>query len=71
MPAPRLLLLILALAALPFATAEAAPRDRGDARFKTTYCRPPLKYAAGACVSRCPAGFADRGRVCRFRTMNR
>jgi len=70
MLAPRLLL-IFALAALSPATAEAAPRDRGDTRFKTTYCRPPLKYAAGACVARCPAGFTDTGRVCRFRTMNR
>ncbi len=66
---PRLLLLALALAVT--APAEAAPRDRGDQRFKKAYCRPPLKYAAGACVARCPAGFADTGRVCRFRTMNR
>ena len=71
MPEPRLLLLALALTVLPLAPAEAAPRDRGDTRFKRSYCRPPLKYAAGACVARCPAGFADTGRVCRFRTMNR
>lgn len=32
-------------------------------------CRPPLKYAAGACVRRCPAGFQDNGRTCRYRTM--
>ncbi|GJD79162.1 hypothetical protein [Methylobacterium gregans] len=68
---PRLLLLVLGLAIAALAPAEAAPRDRGDQRFKTTFCRPPLKYAAGACVARCPAGFADTGRVCRFRTMNR
>ena len=64
-------LLALALAVLPLAIAEAAPRDRGDTRFKQSHCRPPLKYAAGACVGRCPAGFTDTGRVCRFRTMNR
>lgn len=32
-------------------------------------CRPPLKYAAGACVRRCPAGYEDMGRTCRFRSM--
>ena len=28
-------------------------------------CRPPLKFAAGACVRRCPAGFRDNGGYCR------
>ncbi|MDN3589552.1 hypothetical protein [Methylobacterium adhaesivum] len=32
-------------------------------------CRPPLKYAAGACVRRCPAGYEDMGRTCRQRGM--
>lgn len=32
-------------------------------------CPPPLKYAAGACVRRCPAGYEDNGRTCRFRSM--
>lgn len=32
-------------------------------------CRPPLKFAAGACVRRCPAGYEDNGRYCRFRSM--
>lgn len=32
-------------------------------------CRPPLKYAAGACVRRCPAGYEDMGRTCRQRNM--
>lgn len=35
------------------------------------YCRPPLKFAAGACVAQCPAGYEDRGRVCSFRNMSR
>lgn len=35
-------------------------------------CKPPLKFAAGACVQRCPAGYRDTGRgYCRFRNMNR
>jgi hypothetical protein len=29
-------------------------------------CRPPLKFAAGACVRRCPAGYRDEGRTCRL-----
>ena len=33
-------------------------------------CSPPLKVAAGACVRSCPAGFADEGRVCMFRSLN-
>jgi hypothetical protein len=32
-------------------------------------CPPPLKFAAGACVRRCPAGYEDNGRTCRFRSM--
>ncbi|AWN52592.1 MULTISPECIES: hypothetical protein [unclassified Methylobacterium] len=35
------------------------------------YCRPPLKFAAGACVAQCPAGYEDRGRVCTFRSLSR
>ncbi|GJE46612.1 hypothetical protein [Methylobacterium soli] len=34
-------------------------------------CRPPLKFAAGACVRRCPAGYQDNGGYCRHRTMRR
>ena len=35
-------------------------------------CTPPLKFAAGACVTRCPAGYRDTGRgYCRFKNMNR
>lgn len=29
-------------------------------------CRPPLKYAAGACVRHCPAGYRNDGRYCRL-----
>ena len=37
----------------------------GEQNFRNA-CRPPLKYAAGACVRRCPAGYRDRGgRYCR------
>ena len=39
-----------------------------EQRFKNA-CRPPLKYAAGACVRRCPAGYEDMGRTCRQRGM--
>ncbi|AWN40832.1 hypothetical protein [Methylobacterium durans] len=40
----------------------------GEKRFRNA-CRPPLKYAAGTCVRRCPAGYQDMGRTCRFRNM--
>ncbi|GJD64911.1 hypothetical protein [Methylobacterium frigidaeris] len=35
------------------------------------FCRPPLKFAAGACVRRCPAGYQDNGGYCRLRNMQR
>jgi hypothetical protein len=34
-------------------------------------CRPPLKFAAGACVAACPAGYEDRGSTCVFRSYSR
>ena len=37
-----------------------------ELRFRDA-CPPPLKYAAGACVRFCPAGFEDFGGYCRFR----
>ncbi len=42
----------------------------GEKRFRNA-CRPPLKYAAGACVRRCPAGYQSFGGYCRFRNMMR
>jgi hypothetical protein len=42
----------------------------GQGRFNRS-CPPPLKFAAGACVRRCPAGYRDTGRTCRFKNMNR
>jgi hypothetical protein len=36
-----------------------------------TACRPPLKFAAGACVRRCPAGYRDNGPTCGFKSMRR
>ncbi len=34
-------------------------------RFKGA-CPPPLKFAAGACVRRCPAGYRNNGGYCRL-----
>ncbi|MER2248756.1 hypothetical protein ABS772_02400 [Methylorubrum podarium] len=42
----------------------------GEQRFRNA-CRPPLKYAAGACVRRCPAGYQSFRGYCRFRNMQR
>jgi hypothetical protein len=41
------------------------------AQQEESYCRPPLKFASGACVAQCPAGYEDRGRVCVFRSLSR
>lgn len=41
------------------------------AQAEESYCRPPLKFAAGSCVAQCPAGYEDRGRVCSFRSLSR
>ena len=74
---PRLphAVLRLALVALPLgltgpAAAQSPAKDYlfQEKRFSRA-CRPPLKYAAGACVRRCPAGFEDMGRTCRQRSM--
>ncbi len=32
---------------------------------------PPKKVAAGACVTACPGGYEDPGRVCLYRDMSR
>jgi hypothetical protein len=34
-------------------------------------CRPPYKFAAGACVPFCPAGFEDNGSTCRLYNQSR
>lgn len=55
------------------APASAGPAQSylfGEQRFRNT-CRPPLKYAAGACVRRCPAGYQSFRGYCSFRDMQR
>lgn len=51
--------------------AEAAQSSLYRGKRVKDACRPPLKFAAGACVRRCPAGYRDTGRTCRFRNMSR
>ncbi|KMO30499.1 hypothetical protein VQ02_27955 [Methylobacterium variabile] len=68
--------LFLIAGALPLGLptpAEAGPAQSYQYRAKRlgNVCRPPLKFAAGACVRRCPAGYRDTGRYCRFRNMQR
>lgn len=77
MPTRRFPALLLAvLAPLTLAAAPASAQDRGkdflfgEQEFRNA-CPPGLKYAAGACVPRCPSGFEDNGRTCRFRPYNR
>ena len=67
--------LLLAVLGLPFVAVRPAAAESPSkaylygGRQLGTACRPPLKFAAGACVRRCPAGFEDNGRTCRHRTM--
>ncbi|GJE38071.1 hypothetical protein [Methylobacterium persicinum] len=60
--------LIVAAGILPEAAAAQSPAQSfvyGQKRFRN-FCRPPLKYAAGACVRHCPAGYRNDGRYCRL-----
>ncbi|MFB0488208.1 hypothetical protein ABIE45_000794 [Methylobacterium sp. OAE515] len=54
--------ILAAMLALPAAPAQAQ---------YATACPPPKKFAAGACVTACPAGYEDQGRVCVYRNMSR
>lgn len=62
--------LLFLAAAVPFAAQAGPAQDYtfGEQRFRNA-CPQPLKYAAGACVRRCPAGYQAIGRYCRFRSM--
>jgi len=62
-----LIVFCLAIPAVPaFAQSPAQSFVYGQKRFRHA-CRPPLKFAAGACVRRCPAGYQDTGGYCRLR----
>jgi hypothetical protein len=61
-------------AALVRATAAAILALLGTAPARAQYgasCPPPKKFAAGACVAACPAGYEDQGRVCVYRNTSR
>ncbi|MHB2208851.1 hypothetical protein [Methylobacterium sp. CM6257] len=61
------LLLAVLFPALPVAAQGPAQSFvYGQKRFRHA-CRPPLKFAAGACVRRCPAGYQYTGGYCRHR----
>lgn len=66
--------LLVAGGALPQPAAAQSPAQSfvyGQKRFRN-FCRPPLRYAAGACVRHCPAGYRNEGRYCRLlNQMNR
>ncbi|MDP4025043.1 hypothetical protein Q8W71_20655 [Methylobacterium sp. NEAU 140] len=58
--------LAVALPALPAAAQSPAQSYvYGEKQFRNA-CRPPLKFAAGACVRRCPAGYRNTGGYCRL-----
>ncbi|MGA0596415.1 hypothetical protein [Enterovirga sp. CN4-39] len=61
--------LLLCLAAIPLAApaqADPAKDYLFQERQLRTFCQPPLKFAAGACMPYCPAGFEDLGSYCRL-----
>lgn len=61
------LALAFALPALPSAAQSPAQSFvYGQKQFRHA-CRPPLKFAAGACVRHCPAGYQNMGGYCRLR----
>ena len=65
----RIALLAVALASATPAFADPidpANPDAREAERLAASCLPELKYAAGACVSSCPSGFMDAGRLCVF-----
>ena len=59
----RVVLTILALAAIADGALAQTIRPNGYD------CPRGLKLAAGACVQQCPAGYADNGSRCDFRSM--
>jgi hypothetical protein len=66
----RIALLALALAAATPALANPVTGPNPDYRIANKFaadCPPHLKFAAGACVPTCPAGYADNGYVCVLR----
>lgn len=69
--------LLMLTVALPVGTlAVSTPGEAAQSMYREkrfgSMCKPPLKFAAGACVRRCPAGYRDTGRgYCSFRRMSR
>jgi hypothetical protein len=80
MPNRLVLASLLALAApfaiaAPIATATSASaqdaREYQYRRAMPNVCPRGQKFAAGACVRRCPAGYQDMGRRCQLRNQSR
>jgi hypothetical protein len=67
--------LVLGLAAIPATIAGPAQADPAkdylfQERLLRQFCPPALKFAAGACLPYCPAGFEDNGSYCRLRNQS-
>ncbi|MBP1181244.1 hypothetical protein [Methylobacterium sp. PvR107] len=61
---------VLTLAVLTLAVLALLAAAPAQAQYATA-CPAPKKLAAGACVTACPAGYEDQGRVCVYRNMSR
>lgn len=65
---PAFLAAALVLSVAPARAQSPAKSFVYEQRQLGNVCRPPRKFAAGACVRRCPAGYQDEGRTCRLRS---
>jgi hypothetical protein len=61
---------VLTVFALPFATPALAQNPDQNFAYRQprlrNACPPPLRFAAGACVRSCPAGYRYNGAYCRM-----
>ena len=66
--------LLLGAAALPLTAPGTAQAEEAQSFYYeqqlSRFCSRPLKFAAGACVPYCPAGFSDEGGYCRLVKQN-
>ncbi len=66
--------LLLGVVAFPLSSPSAAQAEEAQSFYYeqqlSRFCSRPLKFAAGACVPYCPAGFRDEGGYCRFIKQN-
>ena len=63
-----LLLFCVAVPSMPASAQSPAQSYAYQHKRLRNACPPPLKFAAGACLRRCPAGYRDMGGYCRLQS---